>query len=121
MEGTYKNGREVGKKMPVGMQSGESVGMTEDDWDNMEVGKIEYCMDAAIQEAEGLAPGMLREAKGRSDWPKWEEAMNKELDALKKARMWKVVLKPEEKNIVDSKWVFHIKCNANGNIKKYKA
>lgn len=120
-QGTYRNGKGIGSKVPAGMNTGEGVGLAEDGWDHIDVGEIEYCMGAATQEAEGLDPGTLEEARGRSDWPRWEEAMQKELDALKRAGTWKVVPRPEEKNIVDCKWVFHIKRNANGNIKKYKA
>src|ERR1700742_5124137 len=47
--------------------------------------------------------------------------MKKELESLKKNGTWDVVPRPPDKNIVGSKWVFHIKRDANGSIKKYKA
>src|ERR1700742_4070392 len=116
-EGVYRNGRPVGKDLPEGVQAG----MAEEDWDNVEIGGVEFCMGAATQDAEGLDPQSLKEAKSRSDWPKWEEAMRKELESLKKNGTWDVVPQPPGKNIVGSKWVFHIKHDAQGNIEKHKA
>ena len=116
--GVYRNGREVGKTLLDGIQAG----MAEDDnWDNVDIGGGEFCMGAATQEAEGLDPTSLKEAQSRSDWPKWQEAMKKELESLKKNGTWDVVPRPPDKNIVGSKWVFHIKRDANGSIEKYKA
>jgi hypothetical protein len=40
---------------------------------------------------------------------------------LEQARTWETVLRPSNTNIVGSKWVFQIKCKADGTIKKYKA
>ena len=57
-------------------------------------------------EVEGLDPRTLEEAKARSDWPMWKEAMEKELEVLRKANTWTVVERPPSKNIVGCKWVF---------------
>jgi hypothetical protein len=40
---------------------------------------------------------------------------------LKAAGTWTIIKCPEHTNIVDSKWVFHIKKNSAGEIDKYKA
>ena len=48
-------------------------------------------MGAAALEAEGMDPGSLAEAKGRLDWPMWKEAMQRELESLRKADTWTVV------------------------------
>src|SRR6267142_2109264 len=74
----------------------------------------------AIQEAQN-DPKTIQEAKSRSDWPLWKAAMDKELAMLEKAGTWDTVTHPQSKNIVGSKWVFHIKRNADGRIKQYKA
>jgi reverse transcriptase-like protein len=47
--------------------------------------------------------------------------MDKEIDTLKKANTWSTVQCLANKNIIGSKWDFHIKCKANGSIDKYKA
>ena len=86
-----------------------------------EIGGTEFAMGAATAEAEGLEPRTIEEAKKRADWPMWEEAIQKELDALQKANTWDVVERPPGKNIVGSKWVFKIKKDSEGWIAKYKA
>jgi len=86
-----------------------------------EIGGTEFAMGAATGEAEGLEPRTIEEAKKRADWPMWEEAIQKELDALQKANTWDVVEHPPGKNIVSCKWVFRIKKDLEGRIAKYKA
>ena len=56
-----------------------------------------------------------------SDWPKWQEAMDKEMDILLKASTWDTVDQSLGKNIVSNKWVFWIKHKSDGSIEKYKA
>ena len=57
-------------------------------------GQIEYGMAAAISEAEAMDPQMLKEARRRPDWHKWETAIEAELDVLKKAGTWGTVERP---------------------------
>ena len=73
-----------------------------------------------MQEA-GRDPKTLHEAQSRSDWPQWKAAMDREMDTLRKAGTWQTVLRPADKNVVDSKWVYHTKYKADGTVKKYKA
>ena len=80
-----------------------------------------YAMVAGVSEAEGLDPSTVSEARTRSDWPRWEVAINAELKSLDDTRTWNVVKCPNGVNIVGNKWVFKIKRNAAGEIKKYKA
>jgi Reverse transcriptase (RNA-dependent DNA polymerase) len=47
--------------------------------------------------------------------------MEREIKTLKRMGTWETVLCPEGKNIVGSKWVFQLKCKADGSIDKYKA
>ncbi len=47
--------------------------------------------------------------------------MNREIVTLEGAQTWEAVLRLSGKNIVGSKWVFHIKRNVEGKIQKYKA
>ena len=74
----------------------------------------------AIDEAN-TDPKSLAEAQSRADWPRWKEAMDKEMSTLEKAGTWRKVPRPHNKNIVGSKWVFRIKRKADGSIDKYKA
>ena len=73
-------------------------------------------MHAAIAEAEGIAPVTLKEAMSRPDWPRWKEAMTKEIDQLIENKTWDVVdLPPPEKgkvNVVGCRWVYAYKKDA---------
>jgi len=69
----------------------------------------------------GDDPKTLTEARSRPDWPKWQEAMDREMKTLEDAGTWTDVPRPTDKNVVSSKWVFHIKRKADGTVKKYKA
>ncbi len=79
-----------------------------------------YMVAVAIQEVQG-DPKMLQQARSCADWPQWQEAMDCEIATLEGAQTWEAVPRPPGKNIVGSKWVFHIKWNSEGKIQKYKA
>jgi transposase InsO family protein len=81
---------------------------------------LEEAMAAAVQNAEG-DPKSLAEARSRSDWPSWKDAMDREIETLEKAGTWKNVPRPPGKNVVGCKWVFRIKRKADGTVEKYKA
>ena len=66
-------------------------------------------------------PRTVNEAQSRSDWPLWQQAMDREMKTLKDAGTWETVPRPTGRNIVGSKWVFRIKRKADGDIDKYKA
>ena len=66
-------------------------------------------------------PSTVKEAQSRSDWPLWQQAMDREMKTLKDAGTWETVPRPTGRNIVGSKWVFRIKRKADGTIDKYKA
>jgi transposase InsO family protein len=93
-----------------------------DDWEMIDIGLegAGSALVAAMAEADALEP-TYEEAKKRSDWPMWKEAIAKELAALRAAGTWKVVERPMHRNVVDSKWVFRVKKNAGGEIEKWKA
>ena len=91
------------------------------DGDIVEVGSVEFAMAVAVAEAEAMDPMSLEEARRRSDWLKWDEAIKVELEALRKVRTWGVVERPRGRNVVACKWVFHIKKDAAGRIEHYKA
>ena len=75
---------------------------------------------AAIVDADN-DPKTLAEARSRPDWPRWKEAMDREIVTLEKAGTWDTVPRPAGKNIVGSKWVFWVKRKADGSLDKYKA
>jgi hypothetical protein len=89
-----------------------------EEWGVVDMGQ-ELAMSAAMAEAEAIEP-TFEEAKCRTDWPKWQEAIKVELATLKAVGTWTVVERPENTNMVDSKWVFQIKKNSAREIDKYK-
>jgi histone deacetylase 1/2 len=52
---------------------------------------------------------------------KWNHAMQEEYDALIKNKTWHLVPPSFGKNLIDCKWVYHIKKNVHGTIQRYKA
>ena len=44
-----------------------------------------------------------------------------EINALKRNGTWEIVELPEGKKTVGRKWVFTIKCKADGSVERYKA
>jgi len=47
--------------------------------------------------------------------------MVEELKAIEKNRTWKLVDLPKHKSPINVRWIFKIKCRADGTIAKYKA
>ena len=110
-------------ELPKGIQEGDkAVQMAEldDEWKFIDMGDVVSEMAAAMAEADALEP-TYKEAQSWSDWPEWEKAIQVKLNALRNAGTWELVERPLNTNVVDSKWVFHIKKDADGNISKWKA
>ena len=53
--------------------------------------------------------------------PFWQQAMNEELSALHKIDTWDLVPLPPGKSVIGWRWVYKIKTNYDGSIKRYKA
>ena len=67
-------------------------------------------------------PMTLEECQSSNEWEEWQKAINAELASLSKHKVLKgPVEQPPHKHLVDSKWVFTRKRDAEGNIVKYKA
>ena len=117
-EGTADN-RPSKADLPKGIQIESEI--QEIEGEPEERGSVEYAMAAAIAEAEAMDPKTINEARRRPDWPKWNKAIQAEMDALTKAETWIKVERPKDRNVVQSKWVFKIKKDAEGMIERYKA
>jgi Reverse transcriptase (RNA-dependent DNA polymerase)/Integrase core domain/GAG-pre-integrase domain/Zinc knuckle len=81
----------------------------------------EIAMIITMSEIEGIEPRTMKEAKRRSDWEKWWEAMEDEIQRLEKNKTWELVEKPKGANVIGSKWVYRIKKKEDGKIDKYRA
>ena len=51
----------------------------------------------------------------------WMQAMKEELDQIIKNDTWKLVPRHENKNVIDTKWVFRNKMNEHGEVVRNKA
>ena len=109
-----------------GTAGGEIADLAADDADDADrnewacLAGFESIIAAAVQETEGH-PNSVLEAQARPDWPKWKEAMDREIASLEQAGTWNTVPRPRGKNIVGCKWVFRLKRKADGSVDKYKA
>jgi hypothetical protein len=67
-------------------------------------------------------PKSIEEAKERSDWPKWKEAIDSETKSLEKRKVFGEVKEvPLDQTLVGFKWVLNRKRNELGQIIRYKA
>jgi hypothetical protein len=51
----------------------------------------------------------------------WQDAMTEEYQSIMKNDVWDIVLRPEGKSVVTSKWIYKIKHAVDGSVEKYKA
>ena len=74
-----------------------------------------FAIASEIMASDGPeVPHSVDECRYRSDWPKWKEAIQTELDSLAKRHVFgPVVQTPEAVTPVGYKWVFAIKRNEN--------
>jgi hypothetical protein len=47
--------------------------------------------------------------------------MMEEYHSIMKNDVWEIIMRPEGKSVVTSKWIYNIKHASYGNIEKYKA
>lgn len=66
-------------------------------------------------------PNSFQDVENCENKEKWHQAINDEINSLIINNIWSLVSKPEDKNIVDCKWIFTIKNDEFGNPEKYKA
>lgn len=104
--------RERGQ-LPKGIQEGDTAKFV----DCIEPDLCSVIAAVAVMDVEGddLEPS-YDEARQRSDWPKWKEAIDVELGNLKAAGTWEVVERPHGTNVVDSKWVFRLKKDVKSTV-----
>ncbi|ETM97140.1 hypothetical protein PPTG_25055, partial [Phytophthora nicotianae INRA-310] len=68
-------------------------------------------------------PQNYRQAKASREWPEWRKAIQEELASLKKHRTWRLMPRAcaGKAKVITYRWVFAIKRDEHGNIKRYKA
>ena len=48
----------------------------------------------------------------------WIEAINEEIEQIERNKIWSLVPRPKDKNVIDTKWVFKNKLNENGEVSR---
>ena len=51
----------------------------------------------------------------------WQQAMEDEINMIKKNQTWELVDRPSNRKVIGVKWVYKIKMNPDGTISKFKA
>lgn len=70
---------------------------------------------------EPVTPNSFEEAVHGRESRKWKLAIEDQLRSLEANHTWEVVDKPNDVNLISTKWVFKVKMLPNGQIDKYKA
>ena len=66
-------------------------------------------------------PKNFNEVLQSPDKSKWMEAIKSELESIEDNKVWTVVNRPNDKSIIQARWIFKIKRNADNKPEKYKA
>lgn len=82
-------------------------------WSNMVKG-CAFILDSS-------EPKSYQEAMNSLDCGKWVEAMNSEISSLKRNHTWDLVNLPEDRKVIDNKWIFKLKHNSAGDVERFKA
>jgi hypothetical protein len=70
---------------------------------------VQFC----VVEPENFEESMKEES--------WRKAMEDEIEVIKKNRTWKLVDRPQDKEIIGVKWIYKVKYNVNGSVQRNKA
>jgi hypothetical protein len=84
-------------------------------------GNNESDEDEILMVREEDEPETYAQAMRSPESDKWKIATEEELNALNRNNTWDIVDKPANRKIMDNRWVFRIKRNADGSIERYKA
>lgn len=85
-----------------------------------ELKKPELFGDFQFMVAE-TAPKSFVEAMSAEDSLMWKNAMQDQIDSLHENAPWELVQMPENKVVVDNRWICRITHNSDGTINRYKA
>ena len=65
-----------------------------------------------------IIPNTISEALTKKEW---KDAIREEMSALEKNKIWEIVERRKEKNMVDCKWIFTLKYKTDGSLERHKA
>ena len=83
-------------------------------------GYDEYTCHVALQANEIEEPSTIEEAIAGSNPEEWKAAADSEYQSLIENDTWELVDLPEDRKAIGSKWVFRVKYDNQGEVKKFK-
>lgn len=66
-------------------------------------------------------PSTIADLRKREDWGRWKEAIEDEMDSLKRNNTWTLTRLPEGRTAITCKWVFRVKHGSGEAGDRYKA
>ena len=66
-------------------------------------------------------PSNYEEAMAGPDSAKWFEAMKSEMRSMYENKVWTLVDLPDDRQVIENKWIFKKKTDVDGNVTIYKA
>ena len=78
-------------------------------------------LNAVISPSADNIPKSFTDAMNSDESDYWTEAIHREYQSLEANGTWELVDLPKGRKAIDSKWVFALKRDVNGNIERYKA
>ena len=76
---------------------------------------------AYVVDSVGEMPTTFKSAMESSSATKWKDACNSEVESLRKNKTWELVPLPHGRKAIGCRWVFRIKENQSGEVKRFKA
>lgn len=76
---------------------------------------IECCV------VEPQEPQNYHEATKSENANEWQEAMDEEIKSLSENKTWYLTELPKGRQAIENRWVYKVKCHANGEINRFKA
>lgn len=88
---------------------------------NLRRSKRKRDQQAAMLTIDEEIPKNITKALQSDDLDNWRQAMDEELASMKKYDVWDITLRPADKKVIKSKWIYSLKENPHSGQRRYKA
>ncbi len=68
-----------------------------------------------------ITPNTYAQAIASPDAPQWQNAMEEEFNSLMRNGTYTLVPLPSGRNVIRTRWLYKVKCRADGSVERYKA
>jgi hypothetical protein len=87
-----------------------------DEWEKQNITEVSAYTTEVDQSYLQTDPQSLKDILCRPDRDLWIEAMNDEIKSLQENDTWELVKRPIDRDVIGTRWVFHIKKRIDGSI-----